>query len=185
MKKIFSLLLCLTLSVVCLSCAFAEEGELGVIPYTIQALDDTIYIPENMTVTKETESDAGVSLTIALNGRTDCGYSIDISYSEAYEGYSMLTMPDELRQEIIDFYAQNYPGESTPTIAEFEDEYADFSPLIASGKGSDGNQYCIYVTVYDGFILTVSGAIAADEFDLDSYSALYLLYWQTLDMLIE
>lgn len=59
MKKIFSLLLCLTLSVVCLSCAFAEEGELGVIPYTIQALDDTIYIPENMTVTKETESDAG------------------------------------------------------------------------------------------------------------------------------
>ena len=142
-------------------------------------MDDTIYIPENMTVTKETESDAGVSLTIALNGRTDCGYSIDISYSEAYEGYSMLTMPDELRQEIIDFYAQNYPGESTPTIAEFEDEYADFSPLIASGKGSDGNQYCIYVTVYDGFILTVSGAIAADEFDLDSYSALYLLYWHT------
>lgn len=114
MKKIFSLLLCLTLSVVCLSCAFAEEGELSVIPYTIQALDDTIYIPENMTVTKETESDAGVSLTIALNGRTDCGYCIDISYSEAYEGYSMLTMPDELRQEIIDFYAQNYPGESTP-----------------------------------------------------------------------
>ena len=47
MKKIFSLLLCLTLSVVCLSCAFAEEGELSVIPYTIQALDDTIYIPEN------------------------------------------------------------------------------------------------------------------------------------------
>ena len=40
MKKIFSLLLCLTLSVVCLSCAFAEEGELSVIPYTIQALDD-------------------------------------------------------------------------------------------------------------------------------------------------
>ena len=41
------------------------------------------------------------------------------------------------------------------------------------------------MTVYDGFILTVSGAITADEFDLDSYSALYLLYWQTLDMLIE
>ena len=37
MKKIFSLLLCLTLSVVCLSCAFAEESELSVIPYTIPA----------------------------------------------------------------------------------------------------------------------------------------------------
>ena len=46
MKKIFSLLLCLTLSVVCLSCAFAEEGELSVIPYTIQALMTRFTFPK-------------------------------------------------------------------------------------------------------------------------------------------
>lgn len=57
--------------------------------------------------------------------------------------------------------------------------------LSLPAKALTAISIAFYVTVYDGFILTVSGAIAADEFDLDSYSALYLLYWQTLDMLIE
>ena len=187
MKKLFALLLCLTTAVLFLPGAIAEEDELDVFDYTIEALDETIYIPENMTVTNETDSDTGVALTLALNGRSDCGYAIDISYSEAYEGYSMLSMPDDMRQQMIDFYAQNYPGENEPSIMEFDGDfadYADLSPLIAAGKGSDGNLYCIYVTVYDGYIFTVSGAIAADEFDYDSYSALYLLYWQTMDLLI-
>lgn len=35
--------------------------------------------------------------------------------------------------------------------------------LIAAGKGADGNLYCTYVMVYDGFIITTYGAIAADE----------------------
>ena len=38
--------------------------------------------------------------------------------------------------------------------------------------------------VYDGFIITTYGAIAADEFDYDSYGALYTLYFQVIDMLI-
>ena len=56
--------------------------------------------------------------------------------------------------------------------------------LIASGKGADGNLYCTYVMVYDGFIITTYGAIAADEFDYDSYGALYTLYFQVIDMLM-
>lgn len=61
-----------------------------------------IYIPENMTVTDETETDENVSVTLALNGREDCGFGINIGYSEAYEGYTMLTLPDDARQEMID-----------------------------------------------------------------------------------
>ena len=96
----------------------------------------------------------------------------------------MLTLPDDARQEMIDYYAQNYTGANEPSVMEMEDEYADFSPLIAAGKGADGNLYCTYVMVYDGFIITTYGAIAADEFDYDSYGALYTLYFQVIDMLM-
>ena len=67
----------------------------------------------------------------------------------------MLTLPDDARQEMIDYYAQNYAGTNEPSVMEIEDEYADFSPLIA-----------------------------ADEFDYDSYGALYTLYFQVIDMLM-
>ena len=182
MKKCFALFLSLALLLSCVTAAFAEE--IGVVPYEIAALDTVIYIPENMTVTDETETDENVSVTLALNGREDCGFGLNIGYSEAYEGYTMLTLPDDARQEMIDYYAQNYAGANEPSVMEMEDEYADFSPLIAAGKGADGNLYCTYVMVYDGFIITTYGAIAADEFDYDSYGALYTLYFQVIDMLM-
>ena len=182
MKKFFALFLSLALLLGCMPAAFAEE--IGVVPYEITALDTTIYVPDNMTVTDETETEENVSLTLALNGREDCGFGINIGYSEDYEGCTMLTLSDDARQEMIDYYAQNYPGTNEPSIMEMPDEYADFSPLLAAGKGTDGNLYCIYVMVYDGFIITTYGAIAADEFDYDSYGALYTLYFQVIDMLI-
>ena len=89
MKKCFALFLSLALLLSCVPAAFAEE--IGVVPYEIAALDTVIYIPENMTVTDETETDENVSVTLALNGREDCGFGINIGYSEAYEGYTMLT----------------------------------------------------------------------------------------------
>ena len=91
MKKCFALFLSLALLLSCVPAAFAEE--IGVVPYEIAALDTVIYIPENMTVTDETETDENVSITLALNGREDCGFCINIGYSEAYEGYTMLTCP--------------------------------------------------------------------------------------------
>ena len=100
MKKCFALFLSLALLLSCVTAAFAEE--IGVVPYEIAALDTVIYIPENMTVTDETETDENVSITLALNGREDCGFGINIGYSEAYEGYTMLTLPDDARQEMID-----------------------------------------------------------------------------------
>lgn len=182
MKKFFALFLSLALLLGCMPAAFAEE--ISVVPYEITALDTTIYVPDNMTVTDETETEENVSLTLALNGREDCGFGINIGYSEDYEGCTMLTLSDDARQEMIDYYTQNYPGTNEPSIMEMPDEYADFSPLLAAGKGTDGNLYCIYVMVYDGFIITTYGAIAADEFDYDSYGALYTLYFQVIDMLM-
>ena len=55
MKKCFALFLSLALLLSCMPAAFAEE--IGVVPYEIAALDTVIYIPENMTVTDETETD--------------------------------------------------------------------------------------------------------------------------------
>ena len=81
MKKCFALFLSLALLLSCVPAAFAEE--IGVVPYEIAALDTVIYIPENMTVTDETETDENVSVTLALNGREDCGFGINIGYSEA------------------------------------------------------------------------------------------------------
>ena len=52
----------------------------------------------------------------AINGREDCGFGINIGYSEAYEGYTMLTLPDDARQEMIDYYAQNYAGTNEPSV---------------------------------------------------------------------
>ncbi|MFR2150153.1 MAG: hypothetical protein ACLS7Z_06270 [Christensenellales bacterium] len=61
MKKCFALFLSLALLLSCVTAAFAEE--IGVVPYEIAALDTVIYIPENMTVTDETETDENVSVT--------------------------------------------------------------------------------------------------------------------------
>ncbi len=181
MKKLLSAMVVLALLLCCLPASLAEE--IDVVPYEIAGLESTIYIPENMTVTDETDTDESVTVTLALDGREDCGFSINIGYSDSYEGYTTLTLPEDALQELIDFYAQNFPGKNEPSIMEMDDEYADFSPLIAAGTGADGNLYCIYVIVYDGFIITTSGAIAADEFDYDSYGALYTLFFQVINML--
>lgn len=114
MKKCFALFLSLALLLSCMPAAFAEE--IGVVPYEIAALDTVIYIPENMTVTDETETDENVSVTLALNGREDCGFGINIGYSEAYEGYTMLTLPDDARQEMIE-PAPSLRPDALPPIA--------------------------------------------------------------------
>ena len=38
------------------------------------------------------------------------------------QGYTMLTLPDGARQEMIDYYAQNYAGTNEPSVMEMEDE---------------------------------------------------------------
>ncbi len=163
--------------------AFAQEKEAATNPYFIRALDSTIALPGNMTVVKEEEQETSVVVTLALDGRRDCGYSISVAYSEEYEDYHMITLPQSAKQEMIDYYAHAYPSDTPPSIQEMDGDAVAFSPLIATGKGSDGHLYAIYVMVIKGFIITVSGATTAQEFDDQSYGALCDLFFQVVDML--
>ena len=197
LKRLLALLmiLCLTL---CLCPAMAEETEAedttatedaeqgpATNPYTFQAMDATIDLPAGLTVTDEQASETSVVLTLAMDGRTDVNLSLSIAYVEAYEGYTAPTLSDELLEQLVEYYGTNFTGGETPCVATVEDEaYAPVTPFMAGGKGSDGNLYSIYIMINDGTTMTVSGGIAADQFDYEAYGMIYNLYWQGVDMFI-
>lgn len=172
----------------------AEETGDATNPYTVENLGVVINLPSTLTVTNEEATEEKVTLTIAMDGRTDVGFSIVLAYNDAYEGYTMSDLPEEMKTEMIQYYQKNYPGNSAPTFPDAVDlENASqeevfqalFSPFTAFGTGADGNLYAIYVSILNGYTLTVSAGIAAKEFDADSFGACYNLYFQASDMFFE
>ncbi|MDD3412246.1 MAG: hypothetical protein PHY12_15695 [Eubacteriales bacterium] len=155
-------------------------------PYTFQAMDATINLPAGVTVTGETETDTSVTITLTMDGRTDVGLTLAIGYVDAYADYTAATLPDDLFQQLSDYYSQNFKSDNPPEKGEADDEaFADVMPITASGTGADGNFYAIFIMILNGWTLTVSGGIAAKEFDYESYGMVYNLYWQGVDMFLE
>ncbi|MDD3336130.1 MAG: hypothetical protein PHI98_11540 [Eubacteriales bacterium] len=189
MKRFLGLFLALCLALSMVPAIAEEETGAATNPYTVEGLGVTIDLPSKASVTNESATDEAVVLTIAMDGRQDTGFSVSLNYNEAYEGYTMSTLTDQMKQEIIDSYSQNYPSKNAPTFPDATDgtdetdEFgALFAPFVASGTGSDGNLYCIYVCILNGFILTTTAGINAKEFDEDAFGMGYNLYWQAVDM---
>ena len=127
-------------------------------PYTSEGLGVTFALPDTVQVVSETaeEGSNAVIITLSQDGREDRSYSISVTQNEAYAGYSMMDLPDEIKQQFIDYYAQAYPGANPPAFTELTDDMEVFeqcfSPFMAFGTGADGNFYAIYVCVLNSFV---------------------------------
>lgn len=200
MKKLLSLMC--ALCILC-SCSFAlaeadtdaaadaatDEADYGeaLNPYTVESMGITIDLPENVNVVSEDETDDYINLTLAIDGRTDVSITINFTYVEDYADYATITeLPDELIQQMTEYYSSLYTG-GNPGIMQMEDdeEMAMLAPFIAGGQGQDGNTYTVFVNQFNGIQLTVSGGISAAEFDVDSFNAIYNVYWQSLFGMID
>ena len=204
MKKLLALILALMMALTCGLAALAEEAEAtdetgnteessdsqngaGANPYTIEGLGATIYLPTNVSVTNEEDTDVSVVLTLAMDGRQDCGLSISINYIEDYVGYYTSTLPEEALNQMIAYYNGLYTsltGGDAAALQVLDENYPEFSPLYVSGKGEDGNLYSLYVLVCDGYQFTVSIGTSAEQFDQESYGTAFTLYWQVVDMIM-
>lgn len=195
MKRTLALILTLCLALTALP-ALAEtaapdsetdgsQQEVATNPYSLTSTEATINLPAGLTVTNEEATEDSITLTLAMDGRTDVGFTVNLSKNAAYEGYTTATLPDDLLKQMVDYYSANYSGAQAPGVvaSDPDDPMAFAAPLTAGGKGADGNTYSIYVMVLNGYVLTVSGGIAADEFDLESYGMVYNLYWQAVEMI--
>ena len=195
MKKLLALLcaLCMMCSGVMVFAeaedSAAEEYDYGtaVNPYTFESMGMTIDLPENVSVVNEDETDDYINLTLTIDGRSDVSISINFTYVEEYADYATMTeLPEELLQQMADYYNSIYTG-GQPGLLQIDDdeEMAMLAPFIAGGQSEDGNTYAVFVNQFNGMQLTVSGGIAGTEFDADAYNAVYSVYWQTLFGMID
>ena len=197
MKRFLSILLamCMMLTMLPVLAANATSEEETVAegvasnPYTSEGLGVTFALPDTVQVVSETaeEGSGAVVITLSQDGREDRSYNISVTQNTDYAGYTMMDLPDEIKQQFIDYYAEAYPGANPPAFTELTEDMEVFeqcfSPFMAFGTGADGNFYAIYVCVFNTFVLTVSGGIAAtaDDVDSDFLGTVFNLYWQSAD----
>jgi len=179
MKKIISLVLAMIMALSCTAAVMADA-------YTSTALEIEIELPTGMEVASEDQNDNGVVITLSLSGRDDAGYSISVGYDEKYEEYYTAILPDDLLQEIQEYYSSildctDYAAPEVMDISDGEEEMEYFNPLFVCGKDSNGQLVAQYVLVAEGYVIAVSGGTSADDFDDETYGALYDLYWNVLN----
>lgn len=184
MKKLISLFLVAVMLTSCICAAFAEDST-----YYSESLEAEIVLPAGLYVKGEEEYDDGVLITIGMEGRTDVGFGIRYSYYEDYEDFCTNNMPDDIFQQICDYYNSTLDcsKNAAPAVQDWSDgdpDYEDLNPLMVCGVNENGELMLYYELIYYGWDILVYGGIAGDDFDEESAYAAYQLFFNALDVMM-
>lgn len=157
MKRFLAILLCLILTLSCLSGTAMAQG------YKSKLLKKTINLPGKMALVGEEQlaDGNGVEFTFSVKNQPNVTIYTDVQLIEDFKGYTMAKLPDEVLDSWTEYYYQYYPENASAGRLPSNDKKGD-DLYCYCGQGKDGGSILVYMSLRDQICVS-SYCISADE----------------------
>ena len=144
MKKLLALVTCLMLMLSCLSGTAMADS------YKSKLLKTNIALPKQMSIVNEEKltDGSGVEFTISINGQDNATIYTDVQKIKDYKGYTMNTLPEEVKDSWTEYYYEYYPENATAGLLPSKDGKGD-ALYCYCGQSADGGSLLVYSSLKD------------------------------------